>query len=94
MPNKPDSAVDALDRMIGASIALQAASSAAVVQLTRTLAAQIDAANGDPNTRLAAAYLSALKDLRRLTTEGVGTPKSASRLALIKAQAQQSGGAE
>ncbi|MBT2566570.1 hypothetical protein J7I84_08700 [Arthrobacter sp. ISL-85] len=39
---------------------------AALLQLVRTLARQMDAAGADPSTRLSAAYLSALKDLGRV----------------------------
>ncbi len=38
---------------------------APLIELCRTLAAQLDAAGAEPSTRLTAAYLSALKDLRR-----------------------------
>lgn len=40
---------------------------APLLELCRTLAGQMDAAGPDPSTRLTAAYLSALKDLRRAT---------------------------
>ncbi len=42
---------------------------APLIELCRTLAAQMDAAGAEPSTRLTAAYLSALKDLRRATLE-------------------------
>ena len=40
---------------------------APLVELCRTLARQMDAAGDEPSTRLSAAYLSALKDVRRAT---------------------------
>lgn len=50
---------------------------APLVELCRVLAAQMDAAGTDPTTRLTAAYLSALKDLRRaildMPAQPVGT---------------------
>ncbi len=42
---------------------------APLIELCRTLAAQMDAAGAEPSTRLTAAYLSALKDLRRALLE-------------------------
>ncbi len=82
-------ALTSLNEMIAASAALQAPKSAAVVDLARTLAGQVDAAGAvGPNTRLAAAYLSVLKDLRRISsTEDPGAHKPAGRLAHIQAQA-------
>lgn len=38
---------------------------AALLQLVRTLARQMDSAGGEPSTRLSAAYLSVLKDIGR-----------------------------
>ena len=40
-----------------------------LVELCRTLAQQMDAAGTEPSTRLTAAYLSALKDVRRAAGE-------------------------
>ena len=40
-----------------------------LLELCRTLAGQMDAAGSEPSTRLTAAYLSALKDLRRASAE-------------------------
>ena len=40
-----------------------------LLELCRTLADQMDAAGSEPSTRLTAAYLSALKDLRRAAAE-------------------------
>lgn len=40
-----------------------------LLELCRTLAGQMDAAGNEPSTRLTAAYLSALKDLRRAAAE-------------------------
>lgn len=47
-----------------------------LMELCRTLAAQMDHAGPDASTRLTAAYLSALKDLNRIlsgTTTGAGS---------------------
>jgi hypothetical protein len=56
---------------------------APLVELCRTLAAQMDAAGSEPSTRLTAAYLSALKDLRRAFDDVPVRPTS-SRLALMR----------
>ncbi len=40
-----------------------------LLELCRTLAGQMDAAGDEPSTRLTAAYLSALKDLRRAAAD-------------------------
>lgn len=40
-----------------------------LIELCRTMSAQMDAAGADPSTRLTAAYLSALKDMRRAIAE-------------------------
>jgi hypothetical protein len=42
---------------------------APLLELCRTLAAQMDTAGAEPSTRLTAAYLSALKDLRKAALE-------------------------
>lgn len=88
MATKPhETATAALDRAVTASLTLQSAAAAAVVQLARTLAAQVDAAEGEPSTRLASSYLSVLKDLRRLSADDTHATKPAGRLAGIKATA-------
>ncbi len=59
-----------------------------LVELLRILADQVDAAGPDPSTRLSAAYLSALKDLRRTLDTGpaaAGPGPAASRLAQLRA---------
>ncbi|GAA2851854.1 hypothetical protein [Microbacterium arabinogalactanolyticum] len=81
------SARDSLEAMIADSPTLQATRAGAVVTLARLLAEQVDASTGGPSTRLAASYLSILKDLRRFASEDRSAPKKASRLALIKQQA-------
>lgn len=81
-----DTASSALERVIAASRTLQAPASAAVVQLARLMASQVDAAGPAASTRLTAAYLSALKDLRRLSVGGdTAAAKPASRLAFMQA---------
>jgi len=57
---------------------------APLVELCRTLAAQMDAAGAEPSTRLTAAYLSALKDLRRATLE-LPAAKPPGKLAELRA---------
>lgn len=81
------SAVESLEAMIAASPTLQSTKSGAVVTLARLLAVQVDASESGPSTRLAASYLSILKDLRRLTGDDRSAPKPAGRLTLIKKQA-------
>ncbi len=57
-----------------------------LLQLLRTLAEQMDAAGPNPSTRLSAAYLSALKDLRRaLETKPSAIPPANNRLAQLRA---------
>lgn len=86
MTDKP-SAVASLEAMIADSPTLQSTRSGAVVALARMLADQVDASTGGPSTRLAASYLSILKDLRRLVTDDPKPEKKAGRLTLIKQQA-------
>lgn len=57
--------VDALERTLDHTGLAGKAEHAALVELCRTLARQMDAAGEDPSTRLTAAYLSALKDVTR-----------------------------
>ncbi len=57
-----------------------------LIHLLRTLADQMDAAGPNPSTRLSAAYLSALKDLRRaLETKPSAIPPANNRLAQLRA---------
>lgn len=58
---------------------------AALAELCRTLAAQMDAAGDEPSTRLTAAYLSALKDVARVKAKGAVEKKG--KLAQLRAQA-------
>jgi hypothetical protein len=87
--NTNNSAVTTLDRMIAASPTLRTDASAPVVHLARLLAEQVDASPAGPSTRLAASYLSALKDLRRLATDDPARSRPASRLAHIKDQVRE-----
>lgn len=77
----------ALDKMVAASPDLRHESAAALVQLGQILADQMDAAGSEPSTRLSAAYLSVLVNLRRLSPVQVRAAKPASRLARIKQDA-------
>lgn len=52
----------------------------ALAELGRTLAQQMDAAGADPSTRLSAAYLSALKDIGRVTVGSAAVSGRAQRL--------------
>jgi hypothetical protein len=57
-----------------------------LMELCRTLAAQMDEAGSEPSTRLTAAYLSALKDLRRALHEaGERAPEAKGKLAQLRA---------
>lgn len=79
----------ALDKMVATSHELQHDSAAALVQLGQTLADQMDRAGSDPSTRLSAAYLSVIVNLRRLASPRIQDEKKASRLDLIKKQAAE-----
>jgi hypothetical protein len=80
-----------LDEMIASAPELQHASASALVHLGRVLANQMDSAGSEPSTRLSAAYLSVLVNLRRLVPAQVHENKPASRLTLIKSQASKIG---
>lgn len=56
---------------------------APLLELCRTLAAQMDTAGAEASTRLTAAYLSALKDLRRAVLE-VPVPVEANALTRLR----------
>ena len=57
-----------------------------LVELAKVLARQMDAAGPDPSTRLTAAYLSCLKDIRRALADTPPTAASTnSRLAQLRA---------
>lgn len=66
----------ALEETVVGSPALTEKRHAAIVQLARTLADQIDAAGPEVSTRLSAAYLSSLKDLRRAVEGSAGAGRS------------------
>ena len=59
---------------------------AALVALCRTLAVQMDDAAAGPSTRLTAAYLSALKDVRRAITELPPVRTAPNRLDQLRAR--------
>lgn len=56
-----------------------------LMELCRTLAAQMDEAGPEPSTRLTAAYLSALKDLRRAVAESTARQVKPGKLAEMRA---------
>ena len=85
---------EALDKMVAASTELRHPSASALVQLGQILAAQMDDAGSQPSTRLSAAYLSVLVNLRRLSPPESREQKPASRLAFIQAQAREIRGTE
>jgi hypothetical protein len=55
-----------------------------LMELCRTLAAQMDEAGSEPSTRLTAAYLSALKDLRRAVAESTAQTTKPGKLAELR----------
>lgn len=55
-----------------------------LMELCRTLAAQMDEAGAEPSTRLTAAYLSALKDLRRAVAESTARTTKPGKLAEMR----------
>lgn len=59
---------------------------AALLALCKELAAQMDAADSEPSTRVTAAYLSALKDLARaLAVKQAGSAPVQGKLAAMRA---------
>jgi hypothetical protein len=56
-----------------------------LMELCRTLATQMDEAGSEPSTRLTAAYLSALKDLRRAVAESTARQVKPGKLAEMRA---------
>lgn len=89
-----DSQSEALERSIKAGAGVLTAKHAALLELCRTLARQVDDAGPDgPSTRLAAAYLSALKDLGRVlaTSEQPVAGGKLSQLRAISGGATTSG---
>lgn len=65
-----------LEATIKANPALSLDANAAIVQLSRTLADQVDDAGPEVSSRVSAAYLSALKDLRRAVGQPVASRSS------------------
>lgn len=89
---------DELERTIASDPSLTSAEHAATVKLARDLATELDtqiAKDGTGQTRTIATYAGLLGNLRRIVRDererirrhGTAAPKSASRLALMKAQA-------
>ncbi len=80
---------DAVERSIATGALTDA--HAALLELVRTLADQVDAAGPDgPSSRLAAAYLSALKDLTR-ALNGERKPTTGGKLAELRRGAARGG---
>lgn len=84
---QPMNHTDALRRTVKAAGLADSDRHAALVELAATLAAQMDAAGEEPSTRLAAAYLSALKDVSRAVAGA--TPSRAGKLAQLRAGEQK-----
>ena len=80
MPRKHGQNRSALEATITANPALSLEAHAAIVQLARTLADQMDAAGLEASSRVSAAYLSALKDLRRAVDTPVASRSSLQRV--------------
>lgn len=77
--------LEAVEATICAASTVLGGRQAALLQLVRTLAQQMDTAGPDPSTRLSAAYLSALKDLGRVLATGPEpTAKPRSALAAVR----------
>jgi|GEM_PF-4700360 len=70
--------VDALEVTIGSDSRFSIPQNAALVSLCRLLAWQIDDAGDGASSRITAAYLSALKDLAKVTTTGAAVPTTGS----------------
>lgn len=80
---------DALERTItGGAAVLADDQHAALVALCRSLADQMDDAerNDGPSTRLVAAYLSALKDVRRVLAEQRPSGGPTGKLSVLRAE--------
>ena len=80
MPRKHGQNRSALEATVTANPALSLEANAAIVQLARTLADQVDDAGPDVSSRVSAAYLSALKDLRRAVATPVASRSSLQRV--------------
>lgn len=78
-------ASDSLERTLACRSGLSEARYAALVDLCRLLARQIDDAGDDAPTRLTAAYLSSLKDLQRVIA-ATTMPRRPSKLAEMRQQ--------
>ena len=77
---------EAIDAAIAAAGAKLGDTDKPLLQLLRTLVDQMDAAGPDPSTRLSAAYLSALKDLRRaLEAKPAASTRTGNRLDQLRA---------
>ncbi|HRN28143.1 MAG TPA: hypothetical protein PK890_00315 [Terrimesophilobacter sp.] len=76
---------EALEATIEACEALQRPQSAALVALTRWLAAEMDA---KPNARLSQCYLSALKDIHRVVASAP-VSRGSTKVAIMREQREQ-----
>lgn len=77
--------VDAVNAMVAANPVLNAAENGPLRVLALTLAGQMDAAEGEPSTRLSAAYLSVLKDLNRAARESATGGQVGGKLGQLRA---------
>lgn len=84
--------LEAIEAAMTSSRLTEHAEHAPLVELCRTLARQMDAAGDEPSTRLSAAYLSALKDVRRATIT-LPAKRSGGKLGHLRAANKQFGDA-
>ncbi len=81
---------ESLETTLASDPKLSQPENAALVNLCRMLADQCDQAGADVSSRLSAAYLSALKDVRRAMSETGGEEAGGGKLAQLRSvQAKQ-----
>lgn len=76
---------DAVQAMIDDNPVLESAENGPLRVLALTLAGQMDAAEGEPSTRLSAAYLSVLKDLNKAARESATGGQTGGKLGQLRA---------
>lgn len=76
---------DAVNAMVTANPVLESAENGPLRVLALTLAGQMDAAEGEPSTRLSAAYLSVLKDLNKAARESATGGQTGGKLGQLRA---------
>jgi len=79
---------DALEKTLASDPKLKRDEHAALVSLCRSLADRADDQGENLTTHLSAAYLSALKDLRRAMTESGGKEAGGGKLAQLRSVQQ------